>query len=88
MISTLIFDLDGVLVDTKMLHFKSLNKALSKHRSNLRITLSDHIQIYDGLSTHEKLKILNKKKVLDSKFNVMIKKLKQSFTKRIFNKKR
>ena len=29
MISTLIFDLDGVLVDTKMLHFKSLNKALS-----------------------------------------------------------
>ena len=65
MISTLIFDLDGVLVDTKMLHFKSLNKALSKHRSNLRITLSDHIQIYDGLSTNEKLKILNKKKVLD-----------------------
>ena len=81
MISTLIFDLDGVLVDTKMLHFKSLNKALSKHRSNLRITLSDHIQIYDGLSTHEKLKILNKKKELDSKFNVKIKKLKQSFTK-------
>ena len=39
MIKTIIFDLDGVLVDTKKIHFDALNNALSKIRNyNTRIS--------------------------------------------------
>jgi len=31
MIKAIIFDLDGVLVDTKKIHFEALNNALEKH---------------------------------------------------------
>jgi beta-phosphoglucomutase-like phosphatase (HAD superfamily) len=30
MIKTIIFDLDGVLVNTKKIHYEALNKALNK----------------------------------------------------------
>ncbi|WP_415286509.1 hypothetical protein ABXT46_00220 [Candidatus Pelagibacter sp. Uisw_104] len=32
MIKDIIFDLDGVLVDTKIIHFEALNMALKKYR--------------------------------------------------------
>ena len=60
-IKGLIFDLDGVLVNTKKLHFDALNLALKK--LNLKeISYVDHLNIYDGLPTVKKLEILNKKK--------------------------
>ena len=31
MIKVIIFDLDGVLVDTKMIHFEALNLSLKKY---------------------------------------------------------
>ena len=54
MIKTIIFDLDGVLVDTKMIHYKSLNNALKKIE-NYKIELNDHSNIYDVLPTQKKL---------------------------------
>jgi beta-phosphoglucomutase-like phosphatase (HAD superfamily) len=59
MIKAIIFDLDGVLVDTKAIHFKSLNKALKKYE-NYIIPFEDHSAIYDGLPTKKKLEILMK----------------------------
>lgn len=53
--SLIIFDLDGVLVDTKDIHYEALNRALP---SDARITYDDHLNKYDGLSTHAKLDIL------------------------------
>ena len=80
MISTIIFDLDGVLVDTKILHFKALNKALIFYSKGSSISFNDHVKIYDGLSTKEKLKILNKRKELNPKFNKKVRLLKQKYT--------
>ena len=65
-IKGLIFDLDGVLVDTKKIHFDALNFAL-KTLNIEQISFKDHLNIYDGLPTIEKLKILNKKKKIKKK---------------------
>ena len=55
MIKTIIFDLDGVLVDTKLIHFFSLNEALKKTKKKFEINYHDHLKIYDGLPTTTKL---------------------------------
>ena len=73
-IKSIIFDLDGVLVDTKNIHFEALNKSLLDSGTDYQISYKDHIKIYDGLPTIEKLKILKKKKkVQEQKFKKIIK---------------
>ena len=84
-IKGLIFDLDGVLVDTKKIHFNALNVALKSINFD-QISFKDHINIYDGLPTLEKLKILNKKKGLNKKFFLKIQKIKQIETQKLLNK--
>ena len=61
MIKLIIFDLDGVLVDTKKIHYDALNLALEKFKSE-KISFTDHLKIYDGLPTSKKLEILHQKK--------------------------
>ncbi len=84
-IKGLIFDLDGVLVDTKDIHFNALNLALNKI-SKIEITYNDHLNIFDGLPTKAKLKILNEKKLIKKKDNNKILKLKQIETIKLLNK--
>ena len=82
MIKLIIFDLDGVLVDTKKIHYDALNLALEKFKSE-KISFTDHLKIYDGLPTYKKLEILHqKKKIIKSNFN-KIKKYKQLITKKL-----
>ena len=57
MIKTIIFDLDGVLVNTKKIHYEALNKALNKIEK-FKLSLSEHSKIFDGLPTQKKLEIL------------------------------
>lgn len=57
-----IFDLDGVLVDSKELHYRSLNNALNKIDGKYSISLREHLSIFDGLPTKEKLKKLTELK--------------------------
>jgi len=57
----ILFDLDGVLVDAKEIHYQALNYALS---DRYEISRDDHRNIYDGRKTREKLKILTEKKGL------------------------
>lgn len=83
-IKGLIFDLDGVLVDTKKIHFDALNYALEAVKFN-PISLKDHFITFDGLPTIEKLKILNKTKNLKKKDFEKIKKLKQKKTQQLLN---
>ena len=85
-IKGLIFDLDGVLVDTKKIHFDALNIALKSIKFE-PISFKDHIKIFDGLPTNEKLKILNKKNKLPKKFFSKINKYKQNITSKILNTK-
>jgi HAD superfamily hydrolase (TIGR01509 family) len=60
MIKLIIFDLDGVLVEAKNIHFEALNKALKQYS----ITWDEHLSIYDGLKTNQKLEMLHKRKGL------------------------
>ena len=58
MIKLVIFDLDGVLVEAKNIHFESLNKALGQ---DFEISWQDHLSIYDGLKTTQKLNMLTER---------------------------
>lgn len=55
-IKIIVFDLDGVLVKAKEIHFKALNYALGP---NYSISISEHLTKYDGLKTIDKLKKLS-----------------------------
>lgn len=65
MIKLIIFDLDGVLVDIKDIHYKTLNQALGLKYS---INQTQHLSIYDGLKTNQKLQLLTKYKKLPKQF--------------------
>ena len=87
MIKTIIFDLDGVLVDTKLIHFFSLNEALKKTKKKFEINYHDHLKTYDGLPTTTKLDLLLKqKKIKKSEVN-LIRKNKQLFTNKLLKEK-
>ncbi len=80
MIRLAIFDLDGVLYDSKDFHFESLNSALSEISNDYIISKEEHLKIYDGLSTLRKLEILTETKNLDSKYYKQIWQKKQEIT--------
>jgi HAD superfamily hydrolase (TIGR01509 family) len=63
-----IFDLDGVLIESRELHYEALNDALRKVGSEFVITREEHLSLYDGLNTTKKLEMLSEKKGLDRKF--------------------
>ena len=86
MIKLIIFDLDGVLIDAKKIHYEALNRALSKININLAIDWSDHLSIYDGLKTLQKLELLTKNKGLNPSFYDQIWKDKQLYTELMLDK--
>jgi len=57
----IIFDLDGVLVEAKNIHFDALNESLGPKYS---IEWNEHLSKYDGLKTNQKLEMLTKEKGL------------------------
>ena len=63
-IKLIIFDLDGVLVDAKKIHYNSLNEALKEIDEKYVITEAEHLSTYDGLKTTQKLQILTNTKGL------------------------
>ena len=58
MIKLIIFDLDGVLVDARELHYEALNKALLSLDAKYVIKRDEHLSSYDGLPTTKKLEKL------------------------------
>jgi HAD superfamily hydrolase (TIGR01509 family) len=60
-IKFIIFDLDGVLVEAKEIHYEALNEALGE---KYMITWDEHLSRYDGLKTSQKLEMLTKDKGL------------------------
>lgn len=77
MIKLIIFDLDGVLYDSKNIHFKALNYALKNIDKKYEITLEEHLNIYDGLPTIQKLNKLTDQKRLPKNLHNQIWKEKQ-----------
>jgi len=82
MTKLVIFDLDGVLIDSKDFHFDALNLALGEEYA---ISREEHVSTYDGLPTTAKLKLLTEKKGLpvDSYETIWNEKQKQTF--KVFN---
>ena len=78
MISTIIFDLDGVLIDATEWHYEALNEALGLF--GYEIKREDHISIYNGLPTSEKLKVLSDKHGLPLELHEVIKEMKRIYT--------
>ena len=78
-----IFDLDGVLIDSKELHYEALNEALRSISSEFEITRREHATKYDGLSTKKKLEMLREERSLKPESFEQIWKLKQEITVRM-----
>ena len=76
MIKLIVFDLDGVLVEAKNIHFEALNKALVQYA----ITWEEHLSIYDGLKTNQKLEMLHERKGLPKEYFKDIWEAKQKYT--------
>ncbi len=62
MIKYIIFDLDGVLVDAREMHYAALNRALAQF--GYTITRQEHLSKYDALTTRRKLEMLTEQKGL------------------------
>jgi HAD superfamily hydrolase (TIGR01509 family) len=77
MIKLIIFDLDGVLVEAKAIHYDALNKALGKEYA---IEWSEHLSTYDGLKTDQKLDMLTERKGLPTEQHKEVWERKQKYT--------
>lgn len=73
-ITAVLFDLDGVLIETKKLHYDVLNQALPPQYI---ITWEEHVNMYDGMSTRQKLGLLSQYKGLPIDLHDMIWRQKQ-----------
>lgn len=80
MVKLIIFDLDGVLVEAKNIHFDALNEALSIINNDYKIDWDEHLNKYDGLKTFQKLDLLSKEKGLPQKYHNQIWEKKQKIT--------
>jgi len=80
MVKLIIFDLDGVLVDAKEIHYESLNQALRQIDSKFVIKREEHLTKYDGLTTKTKLHLLSTDKGLPMSLHSKIWLLKQEST--------
>jgi HAD superfamily hydrolase (TIGR01509 family) len=76
----IIFDLDGVLVSTKDLHYEALNSALNEVDSKYVINRQDHLKAFDGLKSSEKLDMLTKDRGLPQELHSQIWNRKQELT--------
>ena len=82
----IIFDLDGVLIDSKKIHFLALNKSLANVDKKYIITKKEQKKFYEGLPTSEKLKILTKQKGLANNMYKIINQKKQEYVYEKFSK--
>ncbi len=72
MIKLVIFDLDGVLVDARELHYEALNRALRTVDKKYVVERAEHLSTYDGLSTSKKLHMLTKNKGLPQNMHHLV----------------
>ena len=79
-VKLIIFDLDGVLVEAKNIHFDALNEALSEVNAGYKIMWNEHLNKYDGLKTYQKLDLLTKEKGLPAEIHQQVWERKQQLT--------
>lgn len=80
-----IFDLDGVLVDARELHYEALNRALATVDEKYVVQRQEHLSTYDGLPTSKKLNMLTKNKGLPKELHNTVWQRKQEMTYKIIS---
>jgi HAD superfamily hydrolase (TIGR01509 family) len=75
-----LFDLDGVLVNSRVLHFETFRDALKEVVPDFQITWSEHEKEMDGLPTRSKLRMLLSKGVLTKEESERVYQKKQELT--------
>ena len=80
-----IFDLDGVLIDSREMHYEALNCALEKVDPKFKISIDEHLSSYDGLPTSRKLAMLTETKKLPVEKHQQVWEDKQKATLEIFS---
>lgn len=78
MLKAVVFDMDGVLVDTVEWHYEALNRALKPF--GYPISRRDHRRLYNGLPTRVKLEMLSSRKGLPQSLHARILRKKQEYT--------
>ena len=76
-VKLIIYDLDGVLVEAKNIHYDALNEALGE---TYAISWAEHLSTYDGLKTNQKLEMLSERKGLPTELHKEIWEGKQKLT--------
>lgn len=77
----LCIDLDGTMVDLKKVHKDCFNQAISEIAGpEFTIREDEHLKIFDGKKSHEKLSLLNSLKAMPPDFNREIWRRKQELT--------
>ena len=79
-VKLIIFDLDGVLVEAKNIHYNALNEALQEVNPGYKINWSEHLNKYDGLKTFQKLDLLSDEKGLPREVHSKVWNTKQRLT--------
>lgn len=77
-ISAVLFDLDGVLVETRKLHYLALAKALGD--LGFELDFDEHQKVYDGLPTFRKIEMLTERFQLSHDQIQFLNKRKQEYT--------
>jgi HAD superfamily hydrolase (TIGR01509 family) len=77
-IRTILFDMDGVLIDAREWHYEALNRALGLF--GMPISRFDHLSTFDGLPTRKKLEMLTIEKGLPRGIHSLVNTLKQAYT--------
>ena len=85
MIDTVLFDMDGVLIDATEWHYDALNEALEIF--GFEIGREEHLARFNGMTTKKKLEILSVEKSLPRDLHEIISDVKQDRTLRIAARK-
>lgn len=85
MIDTVLFDMDGVLIDATEWHYDALNEALEIF--GFEIGREEHLARFNGMTTKKKLEILSLEKGLPRDLHEIISEVKQDRTLRIAARK-
>lgn len=81
---SIIFDLDGVLVDSKELHYEALNLALKSVNEKYAISREEQTETFEGMTTRSKLDILTYTRGLPKELHEYIWNLKQQYSAAMF----
>ncbi len=84
-IKLIIFDLDGVLVDSRELHYQALNMALAEVNEKYVISRDEQDTKYDGRPTTVKLNMLTEQKGLEPTYHDQVWRRKQYYTQQLID---